>query len=227
MRWWSIGLVACAAIVMVSCVSRSYRRARVVVKEPPAPAVDEGFTVLVDWMTGIYASEAQSKTDPEYFDIRLAMARIWHDREDGVWLYVEQAVAQMMDKPYRQRVYRLRHVGARIYESSVYELPGDPLAHAGAHTTEKPLGEMSPDDLTLMPGCGVVLRRMPDGTFAGSTLGSQCGSDFRGASYATSEVRVTEKGITSWDRGYGADHKQVWGAVKGSYVFDKTENLAP
>ena len=60
--------------------------------------------------------------------------------------------------------------------------------------------------------------------FSGSTPGKQCLSSLRGATYATSKVTVGKKGIISWDQGWDAMDKQVWGAKKGGYDFVKKEN---
>jgi len=67
----------------------------------------------------------------------------------------------------------------------------------------------------------VILRKTADGVFEGSTVGKGCASELRGASYATSEVRITPEQLLSWDRGFDAQGKQVWGATKGGYVFKK------
>lgn len=40
-------------------------------------------------MVGSYSSEAQSLADKEFRDVRLHMTRIWPERKDGCWLYVE------------------------------------------------------------------------------------------------------------------------------------------
>ena len=88
----------------------------------------ESIDELAAWMTGSFSSAAQAAADPEYRDIRLHMAPIRTSRADGRWLYVEQAVAEKQEKPYRQRVHRDEHG----LVSDVYELPGNPLDFAGA-----------------------------------------------------------------------------------------------
>jgi len=62
---------------------------------------------------------------------------------------------------------------------------------------------------------------MNEDTYEGSTEGNNCESDLRGAKYATSEVKISKDGIISWDRGYDAEGKQVWGAEKGGYIFKR------
>jgi hypothetical protein len=149
------------------------------------------------------------------------MMPIWTDRTDGPWLYVEQAVATSLDRPYRQRVYRLVvHPGGAIH-SVVYKLPDDPLRYAGAWRDAEPLANLSPKELTVLEGCDVVLSRRSAEVFAGGTVAKECANTWRGASYATSEVTVKETEMISWDRGYAPDGQQVWGATGGGYIFKK------
>ena len=70
---------------------------------------DKDLETLVKYMQGGFTSAAQASVDTNYYDISLHMARIWTARTDGYWLYVEQAVTKMLDKPYRQRVYHVVH----------------------------------------------------------------------------------------------------------------------
>jgi CpeT protein len=188
---------------------------------PDAPVEASGYAMLHEWMSGRFSSAGQALRDPDYYDISLVMQPIWADRSDALWLYVEQAVAVRPDRPYRQRVYELiEHADGRL-ESRVYALPGDPLEHAGAWKLDRPLAGLTPGDLDLREGCSVWLTRRADGTFAGSTEGDLCGSNLNGAAYATSEVIIRPDAVLSWDRGYDADGEQVWGAVKGPYIFDR------
>ncbi len=193
---------------------------------PPPPTYATDLDRLAAWMTGTFSSAAQSQADPEYVDVRLHLAPVWSARTDGRWFYVEQAIATALDKPYRQRVYRLRALADGLFESKVFELP-DPTVAVGAWKQPDPLATLDPAALVDRPGCAVLLRAVDAASFAGSTLGSQCLSTFRGATYATSEVTVTATGLVSWDRGYDAAGKQVWGAAKGGYKFDRVTPGAP
>jgi len=187
---------------------------------PVAVAADSELEQLSQWMTGAFSSEAQSLEDPEFRHIVLHMARIWPDRQDGVWLYVEQAVAESADQPYRQRVYYLRRVGEDLFGSSVYTFD-EPLARAGAWQLESPLADLGPADLTERDGCTIYLVRRADGAFEGSTLGRLCTSNLGGATWASSEVVITTEGMVSWDRGWNDAGAQVWGAEKAGYRFDR------
>ena len=191
---------------------------------PTAPADD--LARLTSVMTGTFDSRAQAEADEAFFNIRLVMLPIWEDRADGPWLYVEQAVAASADRPYRQRVYRLESAADGVLLSHVYTLPGDPLAYAGAWEGRAMEG-LTPADLVLREGCSIRLSAEPDGTFVGGTVGTGCASDLRGATYATSEVRITPERLVSWDRGWDHAGEQVWGAVTGGYVFVKRSSGAP
>jgi hypothetical protein len=196
-------LIGCCLIAMVPLV---------------LPAHADPLDTLAGWMTGSFSSEEQAASDSAYYDIRLEMVRIWTEREDGHWFYVEQASAGNLERPYRQRVYHLTAEAESSYRSEVYEIPL-PLRFAGAWHEEEPLRDLDPDSLRVREGCAVILWERPDGLFGGGTAGMECKSTLRGARYATSEVLIGPNRIESWDRGFVGPGEQVWGAEKGPYVF--------
>lgn len=175
---------------------------------------------LADWMTGSFTSKAQAESDSSYSEIELEMVRIWPNRTDGHWLYVEQAVVSAKQRPYRQRVYQLTQQDQKTFRSAVYTID-NPLRFAGDWQKNDPLVEIIPDSLALREGCAVILKRITPEMFKGSTVEDKCKSSLRGANYATSEVQVFENRIISWDRGFDVDGNQVWGVEKGGYIFDK------
>ncbi|MGB0951955.1 MAG: chromophore lyase CpcT/CpeT [Planctomycetota bacterium] len=173
---------------------------------------------LTTWMTGSFSSSAQALEAPEdYFDIRLFMVPIWEDRADGPWLYIEQSAAVALERPYRQRVYRLSADGDSI-RSDVYTLPGDPLEYAGAWQTPERFRDFGPEDLALRGGCSIYLEPTKM-AYVGSTRGQGCASSLADAAYATSIVSIQPNVLESWDRGFNAAGEQVWGAEKGAYHF--------
>ncbi|MBF0410203.1 MAG: chromophore lyase CpcT/CpeT [Candidatus Riflebacteria bacterium] len=177
---------------------------------------------LAGFMTGSFSSAEQAGADPENFkDIRLEIARIWPQRTDGIWLYVEQAASATLDKPYRQRVYHLETLPDGQYKSSIMEFKSEPLQYAGEWKSEEPLKTLGPDSLVLRKGGAVILTCDGAGKYAGGTIGKECESKLRGASYATTKVTIDKDGILSWDQGWDSNDKQVWGAEKGGYQFKK------
>ena len=183
------------------------------------PASDDELQKLKSWMTGSFSSEEQSIADSNFYNIHLEMVQIWKESKDTIWLYVEQAFESSLDKPYRQRVYRLIKKDDGAFESAVFTL-NNPLRFAGAWKEERPLNQLIPDSLSERTGCAIILEFM-DGVFVGSTVEKNCVSNLHGALYATSEVRIEETVLTSWDRGFDANDAQVWGSETGPYIFQK------
>lgn len=181
---------------------------------------NDDLETAASWMSGYFSSQAQAEQDTNYFDIRLRMVPIWPERDDGYWLYVEQAVADYQERPYRQRVYHVTQRADGAIESAIYTLE-NPLRFAGAWKEPAPLQYLTPDSLSLRDGCAVILQRKDETTFEGSTVENNCPSDLRGASYATSEVVLKPDKLISWDRGYDSEDQQVWGATEGGYIFLK------
>lgn len=171
-------------------------------------------------MVGAFTSELQAKSDSDYYNIHLHMAPIWERSEDGYWLYVEQAVATALKRPYRQRIYHLYRQDDLTLVSKVYELNA-PMRFAGAYSNPELLNGITKDSLVDRQGCAIFLKKNKEGNFFGSTPGKDCLSNLRGATYATSEVVIHQEKLVSWDRGWDKEDKQVWGAEKGGYEFLK------
>jgi CpeT/CpcT family (DUF1001) len=198
-----------ATIVILACIvclSTSAQRTR-------------SLEALAATMEGSYTSAEQAKTDTSYFEIELEMKRIWAKRKDGAWFYVEQATAASKDKPYRQRVYHVQEVNDSTFTSDIYTIKsGEALF--GAYKDPMKLEALRADSLGLLEGCTITLHRRGS-VYAGSTRGRDCPNTRGKAAYATSEVSLVSDRMVSWDRGYNDAGKQVWGAVKGGYIFIK------
>lgn len=208
MKLYAVTAVATAGLLMLTGMVAAQKRV--------APNLDR----LAVMMQGSYSNEAQSRRDTSYFDIRLRIARIWQHRTDAIWLYVEQSLASLQTKPYRQRVYRLKQVSDTTFENAVFTLR-DPMRFMGEWRKENLLKNLTPDSLAERMGCAVILYKRRDGTFAGGTVGTSCPGDLRGAAYATSEVIVLPNKMISWDRGFDRTGRQTWGSVRGGYEFIK------
>jgi len=179
------------------------------------------FEVLKNMMTGSFNSTAHAARDTNYYDITLHMYPIWED-DAQTWLYVEQTVTSMPDKPYRQRVYRLEQADKSTFKSYIYTFE-DPKIFVGAWKDKSIFADMKPSEVMLKEGCEVVLKKQKDGSFSGKTGAQTCQSSLRGASFATSKVTVVPGKIVSWDQGWDDKGEQVWGATLGGYEFVKVK----
>ena len=173
---------------------------------------------LVSIMQGHYSSEKQALADKDYYNISLRMTPIWKSK--GNYLFVEQAIFDKQDKPYRVRIYKVSQRGNEFI-SEIYTLK-DEKAWIGKWATPEVYDQLTEADIELKSGCEVVLKRTGKHRFEGATGDKTCPSELRGASWANSKVTVTENTIHSWDQGFDKDGKQVWGATKGGYEFIKT-----
>jgi len=179
------------------------------------------FDNLKSMMTGSFNSTAHAARDTNYYDITLHMYPIWED-DAQTWLYVEQTVTSMPDKPYRQRVYRLEQTDKSTFKSYIYTFE-DPKMFVGAWKDKSIFANMTPAEVKLKEGCEVVLKKQKDGSFSGKTGAQTCKSSLRGASFATSEVTVVPGKIVSWDQGWNDKGEQVWGATLAGYEFVKVK----
>ncbi|WP_299521577.1 chromophore lyase CpcT/CpeT [Winogradskyella sp.] len=189
-------------------------------KSEPEVKEDTELKELFALMQGSFNSEIQSQVDSSYFNISLHMYPIWEDQ--GNFLYVEQALNSMQDRPYRQRIYEVTRLSDSTFSSAVYSLDVDSL-WIGKWKTPKAFDSISLNDIALKKGCEVVLKRMSEKRFMGKTGDTTCVSTLRGASFARSEVEILEDKVISWDRGFDADGNYVWGAEKGPYIFNKLD----
>lgn len=177
---------------------------------------------LAALLSGAFSSADQAYTDRSYRNATLRCVRIWPDRTDGPWFYAEQALQSAPEQPYRQVVYQLAATAAEALELRSFELP-DPIALTNAWREPARFGKLTPSDLLAREGCTVTLHALPDGSFKGTTAGQGCASDLNGAAYATAELTIAPDRIVSWDRGYNAAGRQVWGPLNGGYLFKRVE----
>ncbi|MDC3395315.1 chromophore lyase CpcT/CpeT [Flavobacteriales bacterium] len=179
---------------------------------------DKDLETLYALMQGSFNSAEQAEADSTFYDISLHMYPIWEEK--GHFLYVEQALSSMQNKPYRQRIYELKRCSDSTFCSYVYKIPNNSL-WIGKWENADNFNTLNFEDLDPLTGCEVILKRHTDEHYAGETGEKTCQSVFRGASYANSEVSVFPGKITSWDRGFDAEGNHVWGAVKRGYIFKK------
>jgi CpeT protein len=179
----------------------------------------DDLALLKRYMTGTFNSARQAQSDSDYFDIRLDMQEIWQGDDKQFWLYVEQAVSAMPDRPYRQRVYQVKKAENNRFVSVVYRLPGE-RRFINTSSGDPLWQSLTLDSLLLRKGCAITLTQK-DSLFTGATTGKACTSSLRGATYATSVVTIEANKLVSWDRGFNGKDEQVWGAEKGAYIFDR------
>ncbi len=201
-----------ATLLLASCANRNLSSTEI--------SNEINLDLVLKTMSGEFSSEEQAKNDSLFYDINLVMYPIWEGDKNTKWLYVEQAVTRMIDKPYRQRVYKLSEHDNGMIESSVFELP-NPAKYIHGWNRPAIFKEITADSLLIRQGCAVYLKKGKDNCYTGSTKDKECLSTLRGATYATSQVTICPDQIVSWDQGWNGEDQQVWGAETEGYVFKR------
>lgn len=191
---------------------------------PPdaGPSLDE-----VAWvhraLLGRFDSRDQAMRDARFLAIQLQTCEVPVPELGPRVMYVEQARLDATNAPYRQRLYVIEREEGGV-RSRVFEFH-TPATVVGL-CADVSRADVRPKDVFEREGCAVHLRAV-DGRFEGGTRGEGCESTLMGARYATSEVVLREDGMDSWDRGFDARMRQVWGATAGAYRFVRRTPLAP
>lgn len=170
-------LLVSAFILLVSCKSGQNATSN------NSAALNE----LVSIMQGHYSSEKQSIADTDYYNISLRMIPIW--KQKGHYLFVEQAIFDKQDKPYRVRIYKVSQRSANEFISEIYTLKNE-KEWIGKWATPEVYDQLTESDIELKQGCEVVLKREGKNKFTGATGDKTCPSELRGASWANSKVTV-------------------------------------
>lgn len=187
------------------------------------PPYSELATRCAKWMDGSFSNKAQVKTDSSIAAAWLHQVRIWPDRTDGIWFYVEETRDGNTQTPFQQYVLKLTDdLGGGLLLQR-YGLPGDSARFAGSWRTPRDFNRVDPFTLSLKGGCAMRLLRQGDGSLSGGTKGTSCATKMHGAAYMTVEMRVGSIQVSQWTRGYDAYGKLVFGSSKGPMLFDRTK----
>lgn len=189
-----------------------------------APAAADTAAEFAQDAAGSWSSAAQS-IDPGYDWVESEVRQIWPDREDGVWLYQENAIIAASPeaaiegtpkaRPYFQVVVHLQDVGGGALHTTTYKV-ADRAAAKGAWSNPEAfssdwLGEVS---------CMGSMHRVGQGFWRGETT---CPNNYKGAARVVSLSVRSPGAHVNWDRGFDADGTHVWGPADGGYVFERKE----
>lgn len=218
--WLSLSLVACAHQEPLSGPAPG--EGELADAGVAAPTVTPADERLYAFLSGSWDTADQALVDARFYDIHLSICPVEAPELGARVLYVEQAMATTLTAPYRQRLYVVEAVPARdpatVARSRVYELAA-PVAAIGACARPAP-ARFAAADAIERPGCAVTLAfDAATGAFTGGTDGRACLSTLRGATYATTEVRLDRTRLDSLDRGWNGSDAQVWGSTAGAYQF--------
>jgi CpeT protein len=203
------------AAMMVGCDTESSE------DTGPTEAPFDVAAELTVWLSGSFDSSTQAAEDYSYYAVQLIACPVEAPELGEHVLYIEQALSDTPQAPYRQRLYVIEALeddtdGAPRTRSSIYTIDNED-DFVGLCDDEE-TASFSADQVELREGCEVDLTW--DGSqFSGQTQSGTCSSTLNGATWASSVVTVQDDRIISWDQGWDDDGEQIWGATAGGYIF--------
>lgn len=187
---------------------------------------------LADYLTGEFDNKEQALSDPAwYVHLRLWQAPIPIFTEDSITIFAEQANIISLDKPYRQRIMRLRETGNSDTPISVqYYMPQDPGGLAGGTRNASKIQHLTTDQLELLPGCVLNVSVKELGSCyefsAVPPKEAKCTFTYLGSTVQVSlGFEVTQEELKTYDKGIDQETgRATWGAIMGPFRYTKVKS---
>lgn len=177
----------------------------------------EGFVQI---LTGKFSSKKQANEDSGYAAVCLINTPIWLN-QSGYWFYQELFNEEKKTAIYNQRIINIKRVDSITLSSISYVIPNQ-KKYINGWKDASLFNHLTIDSLTIRDGCDVFFRKKTSTIYQGKTHKNSCSSTLsEKIKYTTSNIVVSSKKISSWDRGYDSKGKQVWGKIQGPYNFIK------
>ena len=185
---------------------------------------------LGEYLAGEFDNREQAIGEPVwYVHLRLWQRPVNLFTEDSITLFAEQANVINLDKPYRQRIIRLRQRSDSDISLEVqYYMPQDPGTLIGAGHNPTLLNTLTPEQLDLLPGCilTVTQETLARDRYKFTTTPlpeTRCSFSYLGNSvYVSLGFEATAAEFHSYDKGIDpATGKATWGAIMGPYRYTK------
>ncbi|MBM0740264.1 chromophore lyase CpcT/CpeT [Phormidium sp. CLA17] len=173
-------------------------------------------------LVGKMDTSAQAIANPKAPNVQMTTCRIGlvaQAEPQSIFLYQEQAMSTSLDKPYRQRFLEISPSSLSQSVRSRSFKPTDPTRWAGLcdRTSDSIERTVNLSDLGT-PVCNVFLKQVGTG-YMGNTPVDGCPAKVRGAVRITNHIELAPASMNTWDRGFDAQGKQVWGAKTEAYHF--------
>lgn len=208
--WLTIGLTVITSPVLLVC--------------GPAvanPDLDQQVNRVVQYLEGQLSTSQRAAQNPKIADVTMTTCRVQLEpagTADRIYLYQEQAITSRMDKPYRQRILEISASPlSQTVRSRSFKLVNQTQ---WINFCDRPNQAMHHSDLAEAV-CSVFLKAR-NAEFIGVTEATGCPAKVRGAVLIRNHIRLYPGGMETWDRGYDAQGKQVWGADDEPYQFRRS-----
>ncbi|OUC15621.1 MAG: hypothetical protein B0A82_06285 [Alkalinema sp. CACIAM 70d] len=182
-------------------------------------------------LIGVMSTTAQAQAEPKAVDVTMTTCAIQvtgSPTQNVVYLYQEQALSKSLNQPYRQRFLK---ISPSPYSPTIRSLTyKPPQLDRWVNFCQKspPDRQITATDLGEVT-CTVFLKPVVESfdrtrtnhqtMFVGTTPVDGCATNVRGASRIRNQITLHSTGMDTWDRGYDAQGKQVWGAKSTAYQY--------
>jgi hypothetical protein len=231
-----IGFAAILAGSSIGIICSSHLRHDLAIAQVKTISIDQQTQQVADYLIGEMDTSAQAIANWDAADVRMSTCIVSVNSlnrsesvakrglvasNEAIFLYQEQAISTKLGQPYRQRFLRIAPSADRQQVESITFRPPEHKRWVGlCNQPEQSARSISPQDLG-QPLCSVFLSLDPDqpDRYIGNTAAAGCPTNFRGAVKITNQILLSAKAMETWDRGFDAAGKQVWGASDRSYKF--------
>jgi CpeT/CpcT family (DUF1001) len=187
-----------------------------------AVRAQDGLERLVSYLIGRWDTVPQKEGFGDSTPMRMRVARLWPERADRYWLYLEYVNPADERQVLRQRILQFVREGSTIH-ALMYRLPGNPADYVGEWRKEHPFASVKPDSLREIQGCRSVWDRQFEIYFAGGTEGNACPGDRPEVQNEHWEYSLGPGSLRTWITGLDAKGRQVDG-LSGPSEFRKTSS---
>ncbi|OED41614.1 hypothetical protein AB832_03285 [Flavobacteriaceae bacterium (ex Bugula neritina AB1)] len=175
---------------------------------------------FVTLLNGNFSSREQAERESGYYNIGLSNISIWKN-QPGFWIYQELFNSENPKKIYTQRILKIERVDSITISSSSYIIPNQ-KKYSNGWKKASIFDQLRIDSLKIRSGCEVYFRKKTSSIYQGKTNNRTCTSNsIKNVAYITSNVVISHDIISSWDRGYTIDGKQIWGKIQGPYIYKR------
>jgi CpeT/CpcT family (DUF1001) len=172
---------------------------------------------VVQHLEGILSTAQRAAANPKVANVTMTTCRVQvaNPPAGSIYLYQEQAIHDKLTHPYRQRILEISSSPAsQTIRSRSYKLADQAKWINFCDRADR---QIQPQDFPTVV-CAVFLKPTAEG-FSGTTEATGCPANVRGAVMIRNRIRLHPNGMDTWDRGYDAQGKQVWGAGDAPYQF--------
>ena len=192
------------------------------ISTPIVYSQNNNIDLLSDWFQGKYNTSDQAKIDSLIIDKHLSVTPFSISEQTGKWFYLETSFSSSPNSPYRQEVYHFHPAKFGFLNLDIYTIVNKSKFKKLVEK-DKVFEKNIIDQFTKKNKCSIYLKFIDD-LFIGSTSGKLCKSTIRNASYATTEIEITEGDFFLWERGFDLRENQVWGSKENGYIFIKIKH---